>query len=128
MGRQTLNAQQAPGTSVKIRLGERKCVFDQFDPWFCLVYDDDLDNIEPEKNIGIIEHSKPRQGAARNAFSFFAINRFHWPAEIIASAGLHFDKNQRIVVTTDNIDLPASATAEIAEEDLVTVTLEIAAR
>jgi hypothetical protein len=123
-----LNAPQASGPSVKIRLGKRERVFDQFDPWFCLVYDDDLDNVEPEKNIGIIEHSKPRQGAARNAFSFVTINRFHGSAEIIASAGFHFHKNQRVLMTTDNIDLTASTTAKIAEEDLVTVTLQIAAR
>jgi hypothetical protein len=112
--------------SVKIRFGKRERVLDQFDSWFRLVHDDDLDNIKPEKNIGIIKHSKPSQGAARNAFSFFAINSFHRPAKINASAGFHFDKNQRVVVTTDHVDLTTGAAAEIAEEDLVTVTLQIA--
>src|SRR5262249_44528529 len=35
---------------------------------------------------------------------------------------------QRVIVTTDNIDLTAAATPKIAEEDLVTVTPEIATR
>jgi hypothetical protein len=79
-------------------------------------------NIESEKYIWIIQHSQPGQRTPRNSLLFFAINCFDRPAEIFASAGFYFNKNQRVIIPTDNIDLTSAATAEIAEEDLVTVT------
>jgi hypothetical protein len=97
------------------------------DARFRAVRDYDFNNIKPEENIGIIQHPQPSQGTTRNALSFFSINRFNRPAEIFAPAGFYFDKNQRVILTTDNVDLPAAATAKIAEEDFVTVTLQEAA-
>ena len=93
-----------------------------------MVRDDYFNNVKSEKDIGIIQHSQPCEGTTRNALLFFAINRFNGPAEIVAPAGFYFDENQRVIVTTDNIDLTATATAKITEEDLVTVTPEIATR
>ena len=60
--------------------------------------------------------------------SFFSINRFDGPAEIFASTGFYFDKNQRVALASDNIVLTSAAAAIIAMEDLVTVTLQIPAR
>src|SRR5207249_4163312 len=82
--------------------------------------------IESEKNVGIIEHSQPGQRAARNSLLLFAIHCFHWPAKILAAARFHFNKYQRVIVTTDNVDFTAAATAEIAQQDFVTATLEVA--
>src|SRR5439155_25209006 len=53
---------------------------------------------------------------------------FERPPKIFAAAGLYFNKHQCVIVTTHNIDLTAAATAEIAEEDFVSVTFEVAAR
>jgi len=123
-----LHLQFRCGGSVEIRFGERKRVFDQFDARFGVVRDNDFNNIESKEDIRIIQHSEPGQRPAGNSLSFFSIDRFEGPAEIFATAGLYFDKNQRVVITTDNIDLTANAAPEIAEENFVTVTLEIAAR
>ena len=117
-----------PRTSVEIRFGERKCVFDQFHARFPVVRDNHFNNIESEENIGIIQHSQPGQSPTRNALSFFSINCFERPPKIFAAAGLYFNKHQCVIVTTHNIDLTAAATAEIAEEDFVSVTFEVAAR
>ena len=42
--------------------------------------------------------------------------------------GFYFDKNKRVVIATDNIDLASAAAAKVAIEDLVTVTLQKSAR
>ena len=114
--------------SVEIRFGERKRVFDQFDAGFGVVRNNDFNNVESKEDIRIIQHSEPGQRPAGNSLSFFSIDRFEGPTEIFATAGLYFDKNQRVVITTDNIDLAANAASEIAKENFVTITLEIAAR
>jgi hypothetical protein len=117
-----------PRISVQVWLGERERVLDQFEARFGVVGNDDFHNIESEEDVGIIEHSKPGKCAARNSLSFVAIHGFYRAAEIFAASGLYFNKHQCVIVTTDNINLTAAATAEIAEENLVTVTLEVAAR
>ena len=50
--------------SVKIRLGKREGVFDYLDARFRVFRNDYLDNIESEKNIGIVEHTQPGERAA----------------------------------------------------------------
>ena len=74
-------------SSVEIWLGKRERVSNQFHSGFCIVGDHDFHNIEPEKNIGIIQHSQPGQRATRNSLSFFSIHRFDGPAEIFARHG-----------------------------------------
>jgi hypothetical protein len=49
------------------------------------------------------------------------------PAEIFAPTSFYFDKNQRVIVATDDVEVTAAAPAEIAKEDLVAVTLQIPA-
>jgi len=93
-----------------------------------VVRDDDFNNVKSEKDIGIIQHSQPCEGTTRNALSLFAINCFNRPAEIFTPAGFYLDKNQCVIVTTDNIDLTTAPAAEITEEDFVSVTFEVAPR
>ena len=50
--------------SVEVRFRKWKCIFDQLDARFCVVRDDYFRHIEAEKNIGVVEHSQPGQGAA----------------------------------------------------------------
>ena len=100
-------------------------VFDQLDARFRVFSQDDLNNIEAKKNVGIVEHSQPGETAARNAPLFIATNCFQRTAEIFASARFHLDEYQRVVVTTDDVDLAPAAAAKIAEKNLVTATLQI---
>jgi len=113
---------------VQIRFGERKRVFDYLYARFRAIRDDDLNNVKSKKNIGIIEHPQPGQRASRNSLAFLPINRFDGPAEIFTCPGFHFDKYKSVIVTTDDIDLAAAASTEIAEENFVAVTPEIPAR
>jgi hypothetical protein len=56
------------------------------------------------------------------------INRFEGPTEVLTCPGFYFDKNQRVIITTNNIDFTAAASTEIAEKNFVAVTPEIPAR
>ncbi len=116
--------------STLIKIGPRKwkCVLNQFYSRLCVIRDDDFHDIESEKDVGIVQHSQPGQRAARNSLSFFAVHSFYRTAKIFAAAGLYFNKHERVVVAANNVDLTAAATTEIAEEYLVPVTLQIAAR
>jgi hypothetical protein len=93
-----------------------------------MIRNDDFHHIETKENIRIIKHSQPGQRTARNSLLFFSMYRFHRPAKIFARTRFYFDEYQRVVVTTDNIDLTAATTTKIAEENFVTVTRQIAAR
>ena len=117
-----------PRISVQIWLGERESVLDQFEARFGVVGNDDFHDIESEKDVGIIQHSQPGQSPTRNALSFFSVDRFKGPPKIFAAAGFYFNKHQCVIVTTDNIDFTAAPTAEITEEDFVSVAFEVAPR
>ena len=114
--------------SVQIRLRQWKGVLDQLYAWLRMISDDYFHHIEAEKNVGIIKHSQPRQRAARDSLSFFSVYRREWPAEIFARARFYFDKDERVVVTADNIDFTAPAPAKITEQNFVTATLQESAR
>jgi hypothetical protein len=87
-----------------------------------------LDDVESEKDVGIIEHPQPCQRAARDSFLFLPIHRLERAAEIFSTACFHFYEYESVFVTTDNINFATAATAEIAQQDFVTATLQVAAR
>jgi hypothetical protein len=89
---------------------------------------DYLDDVESEKNIRVIQHSQPGQRAAGDPLLFGAVHRYEGPAEIFACARFYFHEHQCVIVATDNVDFAAAASTEIAEEDFVTVTLQVSAR
>ena len=115
-------------SSIEIRLGEWECISDQFNPWFRVIGADHFHDVKAEKDVGIIEHPQPGQRAARDSALLLPIHCFQRSAEIFSSARFHFHKDQRVIVTTDNINFTAAAAAEIAKQDFVTATLEVAAR
>ena len=59
---------------------------------------------------------------------FFSINGRNGAAEIFPRARFYFDENQCVVLAAHNIDFAATAPAKVAEEDLVTATLQVSAR
>ena len=113
---------------VQIRLRKWKRVLNQFYPRFCVCSDDNFHYVETEKYIRIFEHTQPCERAARYSLLFFPVYRFQWPAEIFARPRFYFDKHQRVVVATHHVDLAATASAEIAEKNLVAATLQEPAR
>jgi hypothetical protein len=56
------------------------------------------------------------------------IHRCKWPAKVFPSAGFYFDKDERIVIAADDIDLAAAAAAKIAAKNLVTIVTQKTAR
>ena len=83
--------------------------------------EDDFDDVEPEKNFGIIEQAQPGERAARDALLLIGPNGFERPAELFAPARFYFDKDERVFVAADDVDLAAAASLEISIENLVTV-------
>ena len=114
--------------SVEVRLGKWECVFDQFNARFHIIDNDHLHDIESEKDVGIIEHPQPGQRAAGDSLLFLPIHCLERAAEIFSTACFHFYEYERVFVTTNNINFAAAATAKIAQQDLVTATLQVATR
>jgi hypothetical protein len=91
-----------------------KRVFDDLDPWLRVFEQEHFHDVESEKDIRIIEHSQPGETAARDSLLFPAVNRRDWPAKIFARPRFHLDKDERVVIATDDVDLAAGASAKIA--------------
>jgi hypothetical protein len=49
------------------------------------------------------------------------VHRFNGPAKIFVRARFHFDKDKRVAVAANDVDLAAAAPLEIAIEDFITV-------
>ena len=86
--------------------------------------EDHFDDVEPEKNVGIIEHAQPGERAARDALLLIGPNRFERPAKLFTPARFYFEKDERVIVATDDVDLTAAASLEIPVENFVTVLPE----
>jgi hypothetical protein len=110
--------------SVNVGLRQLEGVLDQFDVRLGVLGEDDFDDVEPEKNLGIIEQAQPGERAARDAIALLGPDGFEGPAEFFAAARFHFHKNQGVAVATDDVDLAAGAPFEIAIENLVAVVSE----
>ena len=82
----------------------------------------DFHDIEAEEDVGVIQHSQPVKAAARDAFLLLSINRCDRPAEIFPSARFYFHEHQRVLIATDDVDLAAAASLEVAVENLIAVT------
>ena len=81
-----------------------------------------LDDIESKEDIGIAQQPEPGQATERNPTLLLPGHRFQGPAKILPGAGLDLHENKRIALAADEIDLAALASAEVAVEDLETVT------
>jgi len=90
--------------------------------------DDDFDDVETKKNVRVIKEPQPGKTTTRNSFLFVAIDGVERPSKILVPPRFHFDKHQRVVFSTDDVDLTPSASAKITIEDLVTVPPQKPAR
>ena len=114
--------------SIDIRLRQGERVAQEFKARPGTVSDDDFDDVETEKNIWVIKKPEPGKTAPRNSFLFVAIDGVERSSKIFACPGLYFNEDECVVVTADNIDLTAGASAKITIEDLVTVPPQKPAR
>src|SRR5207248_9808081 len=111
-----------------LRLGKWERVLDQFEAWARVLSNNDFHDVEAEENVGIIQHPQPAEAAAGNALFLFSIDCRNWASEILAGARLYFYKDQHVAVATDDVDLAAAASFEIAVENLVAFTPQESAR
>lgn len=88
--------------------------------------DDDLDHVETKKEIGVAQQAEPGERTQGQSTLLVAMHRLQRPSKIFPGAGFHLDKNERVPVATDQIDLPALSPTEVTIEDFVTMTPEIA--
>lgn len=109
----------AHAISINIRFGQREDVAQQFEARLRVICNDNLDDIETKKNVWIVEEPQPGQGPASDSFLLVAIHGIKRTAEIFAGPGFHFDKNERVFVAADDVDLAPAATAKITIEDFV---------
>jgi hypothetical protein len=115
-------------TSINVRLGQGERVPEQLKPRRRAFRDDHFDDIEPEKNVGIIQEPEPGQTTAGNAFLLVAIDGVKRTPEIFARPRFHFDEDQSVLVAADDVDLAPAPAAKITIEDLVTVRPQEPAR
>ena len=99
-------------------------VLDEFQSGLFGLGQDDLDHIEAEGDIGIIEHAQPGEGAARDAPLLIGVQAIHGPLLFIAAPTFHFDEDERVVMATNQVDLPAARRLEIAVKNLVAIAFE----
>ena len=118
----------SPVLSVEIRLGKWERVFDQFNARLCITRNEYLDDVESKKDVRIIEHPQPCQRAARDSLLFLPIHCLERAAEIFSTTCFHLYEHECVFVTTNNINFAAAATAEIAQQDFVTATLQVTTR
>jgi hypothetical protein len=112
---------QIAAPSIDIGLGKRECIAQQFEARLRIFYDEYFDDVETKKNVWIIKEPEPGQTAASNSFLLVAIDGVERPSEIFARPCFHFDKDECVVVTANDVDLAAAPAAKITIEDFVTV-------
>jgi hypothetical protein len=106
---------------VDIRRGKLEGVAHELESGLGIFGNDHFDYVEPKKDLGIIEHAQPGESAARDLSLFLAADRFNRPAEIFACARFYFDKDERVAIAADDVDLAAGSPFEIATKNLITV-------
>ena len=107
--------------SIDIRFGKLEGVLDHLKTRLGVVGNDHFHDVEPEQNVGIIEHAQPGEATARDARSLIGPNCFEWSSEVFASSRFYFHENKCVIVAADNVDLATPASAKIAVENFVTL-------
>jgi len=113
--------------SIDIGLGQREGISQQLHPRFCAFCDDNLDDVESKKNVRIIQEPEPGQTAAGDSFLLVAVDGVERTSEILARARFHLDKDERVFVAADNVDLAAAPAAKITIKDFEAVLPQVPA-
>ena len=101
-------------------VGKLKSISNQLEPRRFVFRQHDFDDVEAKENVGIVEQPKPGESAHRNSLTLSATQRLERPPENFVGARFHFHENQRVAITTNNVDFAAAAAAKIAIENFVT--------
>jgi hypothetical protein len=83
---------------------------------------DNLDDVEPDQDVGVVQQLQPGQGPARNQFAFGRIDRFNRSAKILASPRFYFDEDEGVAIATNDINFAPMARPKIAVKNFVTST------
>jgi hypothetical protein len=85
--------------------------------WFSALEQDDFDDIESERDIGIIEQAQPREGAARNQVLLFERHGLGWSSKGVTGARFDLREDECLLVAAYQIDFAAMGRPIIAVED-----------
>jgi hypothetical protein len=100
---------------------------DQFDYWLAAFGHSHFDNVKAEEDVGVVEHAQPRERTAGDPLLLLLADCFERATEVFARAGFHFNEDERVAVTTNDVDLAAAAAAEVSVENLETLAAQITA-
>jgi hypothetical protein len=115
-------------SSVTTRCGQLKRVLDQLAARFGLAVGDYFDHVEAVGDFGIVEHSEPDLGAARDLALLKPGDGFERTAQVFVGPGFYFHEHQCVAIAADNIDLTAGAVLEISVQNLVAALAEESTR
>lgn len=105
-----------------------KRVLHQFKAWAGGFAQQNLDNVEPKDDVGIIQQLQPGQRSPGYEFLLGYGYRLHWPSVIVAAARLHLDENQGIAVPADHVHFSSFWRTEVPIQHFVAVPSEKFAR
>jgi hypothetical protein len=105
--------------SINVGLGQCEGVAQQLNARRGAFRDDNLDNVETKKNVGIIQETEPREAPAGNSFLLVTVDGVERSSEILARPRFHFDEDEGVFDATDNVDFAAAPAAKITIEDFV---------
>ena len=98
----------------------RKCEGAFNDADFNRICCQDLNDIEPEGQIGHVEKTKPMDRSSTDELLFLPIDGIQRASEFLGAASLYLRKDQSLMVTTDEIDLAAMGSTEVPSQDFPT--------
>jgi hypothetical protein len=105
--------------SVDVRPRQLESVLDQLEARLCIVGNDHFNDIETEKNVGVVEHAQPGEPAASDPFLFIGIDGGDGPAKFFAATRFYFDEYESVVVARDEVDLAAAPATKITIKNFV---------
>ena len=89
---------------------------------------DNLDDVEPDEDVGVVQQLQPGQRAPRNQFAFRSVDRFNGPSKIFSGACFYFDEDEGFAIATNDIDFAAMPRPEITVKNSVAFAPEKGAR
>ncbi len=87
--------------------------------------EDDLDNIDPDGNSGLVQQVQPRLGAADECLLLVGTDGIRRAPEHPRGACLDLDENERLLLPADQVDLAAVLGPVVAVEDLESLPAQV---
>ena len=84
-----------------------------------------FNDIKAEGNVWHLEQSEPVHRSTTDELLLLPINSIQGTAKLLGATGLYLGKNQCLLITADEIDLPSTRCAEVPAKDFPTKSLQV---